>query len=123
MKLDKNAWGDFCDGMSQHLLGKRAEIEIASRDIGVQCEVRWLPLIGVAYDRKADTLQIFLEGVDHLIMHPTELYAEYGPHGLESVAVVDGQRAWQIMLLREPLMLPPATGSRRRRGRSAERRH
>ena len=119
MKLDKNAWSDFCDGMSQHLLGKRAEIEVASRDIGVQREVRRLPLIGMAYDRKTDTLEIFLQGVHHMVMHPTELYAEYGSRGLESLAVVDAEYAWQIMLVADPLMLPPADGSGQRGGRRA----
>jgi hypothetical protein len=31
---------------------------------------------------------------------------DYGPGGIESLGIVDHDYAWQIVLLRDPLMLP-----------------
>jgi hypothetical protein len=102
-------WTYFCNGITRQLKGKYVEIEIASRSLGVQRAARWVPLVGFAYDRKRDTLEIAIEGLDHLVMRPRELYAEFGPRGLESIGILDSDAAWQIVWLRDPLMLPPPT--------------
>jgi hypothetical protein len=109
LRLEKEAWPDFCQGVTRELGGKRAEIEIASVTIGAQIEAQWLPLLGVTYDRGRETLEIVLDGHDHLVVEPQELYADYGPNGLESVGILDRHSDWQIMLLRDPLMLPSPT--------------
>ncbi len=109
-KLDREQWSEFCHRMSNGLTGKRAEIEIASPDMGVQIEARWLPLIGVAYDPKSDIIEIVLEGLDHMVFHPREFYVDYGVAGIESLGIVDHNSVWQIVLLRDPLKLPAAGG-------------
>ena len=110
-KLDKKQWRTFFDGISTMLEGKRAEIEVASHDFGVQIEAQWLPVMGVTYDTQQDAFDIALDGLDHVIFHPIELYAEFGLEGIESLAIVE-QSAWQIVMLRMPLMLPsPPTPS------------
>ena len=40
---------------------RRAEIEVASLDLGDQIEAEWLPLLGITYDDKDDVLEIALE--------------------------------------------------------------
>jgi hypothetical protein len=112
-RIDKSRWTGFCELLSTELLGKRAEIEVASVAFGVQLEARWLPVMGVAYDSRSDVFEIALDGLDHMIFHPLELYAEFGCCGIESLAIVD-TNAWQIVVLRDPLMLPrlDATPSR-----------
>ena len=104
--VDRSQWAGFCEYLDRELVGKRAEIEVGSAQFGVQVEARWLPILGVAYDARNDVFVITLDGLDHMIFHPLELYAEVGSCGLESLAVFDSQ-AWQIVLVREPLMLPP----------------
>lgn len=106
LKLKRRMWYAFCNGVTVQLAGKRADIEIASRDLGAQVIARWLPLLGLVYDRSNDSLQIAIEGLDHVVMRPRELYAEYGPRGLQSVGVLDSEGAWQILLLRDPMSLP-----------------
>jgi hypothetical protein len=64
-KLDKTEWRVFCDRVSKALVGKRAEIEVASLALGSQVEAKWLPLLGIAYDLKDDIIEIALEGLDH----------------------------------------------------------
>jgi hypothetical protein len=105
-RIERVEWRGFCDHASKELAGKRAEIEVASPLIGVQLEARWLPVLGLAYDPGDDVIEILMVGLDHLVFHPREFYVDYGPRGLESLGIVDHESVWQIVLLRDPLMLP-----------------
>jgi hypothetical protein len=110
LKLEKTEWHGFFDRITKGLVGKRAEIEMDSLDLGSQIEAEWLPLLGIAYDPKDDVLEIALDGVDHLIPRPEEVYVDIGPTGLANLRVVDRDGVSQIIQLRDPLMLPaPAT--------------
>jgi hypothetical protein len=105
-KLDKQEWKPFFEGISKVLGAKQAEIEVMSLNIGDQVEAEWLPLIGLTYDPKDDILDIALEGLDHVIPKPREIYAEDGGVGLASFAVVDNKGTRHIVKLRDPLALP-----------------
>ena len=105
VSVPKAEWGPFFDRMSKGLLGKLAEIEVASLDLGDQIEAEWLPMIGITYDSADDLLDVALDRVDHLIHHPREIVVEEAPEGLVSVAVVDADGTRQIVRLKEPLML------------------
>jgi hypothetical protein len=111
-KLDRAQWRGYFDRMSKGLVGKRAEIEIASLALGAQVEAEWLPLLGIAYDPKDDVFEIALDGLDHLIAKPQAVYVDERDGGLAALEVVDADGVSQIVQLREPLMLPapPATG-------------
>jgi hypothetical protein len=112
-KLDKAEWRPFFDRVSKGLIGKRAEIEIASLALGDQIEAEWLPLIGIVYDPKDDRLEIALDGLDHLISHPQEVYIDDKAGRLNSLEVIDRDGVSQIVQLRDPLMLPaPSTTDR-----------
>lgn len=108
-KLERTQWSGFCNLLSKGLAatGKRAEIEVASTDIGAQVEAQYVPVVGLTYDRKSDLLEVVLEEFEHLVFHPRELYVDYGPGGVENLGIVDQDNAWHIVLLRDPLMLPP----------------
>jgi hypothetical protein len=106
LHIERSRWIGFCEQLSTELVGKRAGIEIASRELGVQVEARSLPVLGFAYDSHNDIFEILLEGLDHLILHPREVYAEFGLNGVESLAIVDTS-TWQIVVLRDPIMLAP----------------
>jgi Family of unknown function (DUF5335) len=113
-KIEKPEWQTFFDTLSKALLGMHAEIEVASLALGDQIEAEWLPLLGIAYDPKDDVLEIALDGLDHLIHKPRELYADSGAGALLSFEVIDADGVAQIIMLREPLMLPaplPTTGT------------
>jgi len=106
-KLDKAEWHPFLDHLTKSLTGKRAEIEVASLAIGDQIEAKQLPLLGVTYDPKADIVEVLLDGVDHMIHHPRELYLDEEGGELASLEVVDADGVHQIVKLSDPLMLPP----------------
>ena len=63
--------------------------------------------LGIAYDPKNDVLEIALDGVDHLINSPKEVWVDAAAGELLSFEVIDGEGVSQIIQLREPLMLPP----------------
>lgn len=105
-KLDKKQWQAYFDMMSKGLTAKRAEIEIASLDVGDQIEAEWLPLFGITYDPKSDIAEIVLEGLDHLIHKPKDIYVDATGLDLSSVDVIDADGRHHIVRLRDPLHLP-----------------
>ena len=105
-KLDKKEWQAFLDGVSKLLEGGQAEIEIASLALGDQVEAEWLPLLGIVYDRKNDIVEVALDGLDHMIHEPREIYVDVDGEGLLSLEIVDAEGAKQVVRLKDPLMLP-----------------
>ena len=49
-----------------------------------------------------------LDGDDHFVFQPREMYVDFGLGGVQSVGILDNKIAWQIVMLRDPLMLPRA---------------
>lgn len=111
-KLEKKEWRSFLDRFSTTLAGKQAEIEVVSLRLGDQVEADWLPLLGIAYDPNDDIVEVALEGLDHLIREPRELYVEEGGGGLAALEIVDSDDVKQIVKLRNPLMLPAPSRAR-----------
>jgi hypothetical protein len=106
-KLPRPEWRPFLDGVSKLLFGgKVAEVEVASLKLGDQVQAEWLPLIGITYDPKDDVLEIALEGLDHLIHKPREIYLENGGHELASLDIVDADGVHQIVKLKDQMALP-----------------
>jgi hypothetical protein len=105
-KFDRSKWIDVCAAVSIGMLGKRAEIEVVSPADGLLVEAPWLPIIGIVYDPVNDALKIMLDGVDHFVFQPREMYLDFGLGGVQSLGILDNENAWQIVLLRDPLMLP-----------------
>jgi hypothetical protein len=105
-KLEKSQWRAYFDRMSKADVGKRAEIEVASLKLGDEIEAEWLPLLGISYDPKNDIISIALEGIDHLINKPCEIWVEEEGLELSSIEVIDADDAHQIVVLRGPLALP-----------------
>jgi hypothetical protein len=105
-KLDKKEWQAFLDRVSTLLEGVQAEIEVASLALGDQVQAKWLPLLGLVYDRKSDLVEVALDGLDHMIRKPREIYADVGVDGLLSLEIVDADGVKQVMRFKDPLMLP-----------------
>jgi hypothetical protein len=105
-KFDRPEWSDVCAVISIALLGKRAEIEVVSPEDGLLIGAQWLPMIGIVFDPVNDEFKIMLDGVDHLVFQPREMYCDFGFGGIQSLGILDNQNAWQIVRLRDPVMLP-----------------
>jgi hypothetical protein len=105
-RLEKPEWRPIFDTMSKILEAKVAEVEVASLDLGDQTQAEWLPLIGITYDPRDDTVEIALDGHDHMIRKPREIYLDDGAAGLTSLEIVDADGVRQIVKLKDQLMLP-----------------
>ena len=105
-QVDESHWKTFFDTFTRTLVGKRAEIEVASLDIGDQIEAEWAPLIGITYDPKGDLIEVALEGFDHLIQRPCHVYVDYDVGGLIGLEIIDADDTRQIVKLKDPLKLP-----------------
>jgi hypothetical protein len=55
--------------MSQALVGKWAEIEVAAMDLGDIVVVEWIPMLGITYDSRHDLLDVALDRMNHFIRH------------------------------------------------------
>ena len=102
-RLTRSEWQAYCDLVSRDLVGKCAELEVISLDLGDQIEVKWVPLLGIVYDPKSDVFEVALEGVDHLIAHPREVYVEETARGIVALEITADDEIRQIVRLREPL--------------------
>jgi hypothetical protein len=104
-KLEKAQWRSYFDTLSKLLEAKEAEIEVASLDLGDQVQAKWLPFLGIAYDPEDDVVEVALEGLDHLIHRPQEIYVD-DEGGLTSIEIADASGAKQIVKLKDKLLLP-----------------
>ena len=68
----------------------------------------WVPLDGVVYDPKDDVAELALEGIDHLISHPCEIWVDDEDGVLSTLEIVDAEGTRHIVHFRDPLMLPAA---------------
>jgi hypothetical protein len=105
-QIERIEWAPFFDNLTKALIGKQAEIEVASLDLGDQIEAEWAPLIGIAYDKKDDLIEIQLEALDHLIRSPCKLFVDFGVGGIVAMSIDDGDGNRQIVRLKDPLSLP-----------------
>ncbi len=108
-KLDKARWHGYFDAMSKVLPGKQAEIEVNSLGIGAQVESEYAPFLGMVYEPRSDLIEVLLEGWDHTIPHPREVYIDHDGVRLNSVMITDADGGQQIVVLRDPVALPAPT--------------
>jgi len=106
--LKRIEWKPFCDRISKALRGSSVELEVVSLSIGDRFVSRWVPLIGLAYDSRADVLQIALQNVDHAIESPQALWIDETPRGLVAIEIAAGESRNEVLRLREPLAWPLA---------------
>ncbi len=104
-KIDRSQWRAYFDTFSRPIArGKQyeyAEIRVLSPEFGAQPETSWLPLIGIAYDDRADVLEITVEHMDHRIAHPRDIFVDETPDGvLCSLEVVQEDETRAIIELR-----------------------
>jgi hypothetical protein len=104
--LAKKEWHPLLGLFSEVLVGKRAEVEVDSLDLGAQLEAEWVPLLGLSYDPKNDLIEVALEGLDHAIRKPRVIQIEDGKGPLESLEITDADNVRHIVKLKDPLLLP-----------------
>ena len=105
-KLEKSEWSSFLNRISKGLASTQAEIEVTSLNLGDQIQAEWVPLIGIVYDPKDDIVEVAVEGLDHMIHRPRELYIEEDDADLSSLEIIDDAGVRHIVNLRQAVKLP-----------------
>lgn len=90
-KIEQAEWRRYFDTNGGALHGRKATVQVIGPDIGAQLAAEGLPIVGVTYDSKDQLLEIALDGLDHLIRHPQEIYVDESPHGAMVLEAVDGE--------------------------------
>ena len=110
-KLEKTEWRRFFDWVSKDSSASVPRSRSPRSPSAIRSKRKWLPLLGITFDPKNDILEIALDGLDHLISRPREIYIDDSAGVLSSLEVIDSDGISQIVQLREPLFLPapPAT--------------
>lgn len=108
--ISKSDWAQYLNRVTRSLEGLRAEVEVASLDLGAQIAAEHLAIFGIFYDHKDDAVGVVLDGLEHLIRNPEAIYVENGDDGLTALAVTDRDGTNHLVKLSRPLALPaPST--------------
>jgi hypothetical protein len=113
LRLPHEHWRDFFDGMTVVMRGRLVEIDVVGLDIGDLVQAEWLPLNGLTYEPRSDTLYVYAgprdSVLDHAIAHPREISVQLAEEGVQQVVVADEDGRQQFLRLRSPLALPAVT--------------
>jgi hypothetical protein len=104
--VPKTEWRIFFDQLSKALIGKRAEVEVASLDLGDQVMAEWIPMVGITYEPNDDVVDVALDSINHVIRRPQQIGVDETPAGVASIAVTSGDGTKHIIRLKDPVMLP-----------------
>lgn len=104
-KIEKKEWQNYFDTFSKSFLRDEqpeyAEIQVLSSESGIQPESSWLPLEGITYDPKKEILNIKVEKLDHMILHPAKIYVEENDNGwIESMEITQTDGSKEIIEIR-----------------------
>lgn len=104
--IDKPEWPRFLDRVSRGLAGKQVEIEVAALGLGDQILTQWVPVLGLVYEPKSNSVEIAVAGLDHMIRGPKAVYAEQAGGEVTSIEIIDKDDVRQILKFRDTLLLP-----------------
>ena len=104
-KLPRAEWKDYFARFTREFLSDDraddATIEVMSPTLGDQFEVSSARLLGLDYDPKAETFEVLVEDLDHLVFQPTEIWILEGEPGFVStIEVVQADGTKQIIYVR-----------------------
>jgi hypothetical protein len=109
-RIEQRNWGSFLATFSETLVGKSAEIEVASLELGDQLMAEWSPHLGMSYDPKDDLIMVMVDGLDHMISSPRELCVDADVGRMIGLEIIDGENRRQILKFKDPLTLPSPAG-------------
>ncbi|NLS07532.1 DUF5335 family protein [Rhizobium sp. P32RR-XVIII] len=92
-------WHPYVARLSETIRGKQVRIEVVGPALGVQVLVRSSSILGITYEPKRNTLEILLDGLDHLIEKPKAISVQEDDGVLFALEIVDRDDQHQILTL------------------------
>ena len=79
--LDRAEWGAFFDGLSRHVADTPSYatarvFTIRPGEVEGEQEEAWRRLVGVTWEPREDTITVALDGLDHRIERPNDVWAD-----------------------------------------------
>ncbi|SMO63479.1 DUF5335 family protein [Fodinibius sediminis] len=104
-QINKEDWQPFFDSFSHKYLKddqpEYAEIRILSAESGAQPQTEWLVLEGLTFNAKEDLLDIRVEGLNRMILNPSQVYVDEDTDGwITSMEIVESDGTKDIIELR-----------------------
>ena len=98
-QLPQSDWKAYFDDFTKRFFKDAnpevAIVEVVSPDLGSQVAADHVRAHGATYDPRSEALEIALDGVDHLVFHPSEVWVVEEENGFVSAMEVvreDGTR-------------------------------
>jgi hypothetical protein len=98
-QIAPDEWKNYFDRFTRQYLGgdatEAATIEIVSPTLGDQFEITAARLLGFGYDPRAKVFEVSLDGMDHLVFKPDQIWVIEGEAGFVSALELllgDGSR-------------------------------
>ncbi len=102
--LERDKWAEELTKLWKQLDGKEVMVEVEALNLGDQIEAEHVPLLGLSYDPKDDVVQVWVEGVDHLIYHPQKIMVVYDDDGkLLAIDITDREGEQHLINTKEPV--------------------
>jgi hypothetical protein len=104
-QLEPADWKAYFDRFTrQHLTDETpgaASLEVISSALGDQFEASAVRLLGLTYDPKRQVFEVAMEGLDHLVFRPAQIWILEGEPGLVStIEIVDQDGTKEILYVR-----------------------
>lgn len=125
-EIPQDEWVPFFDSFSRQHEGWLVSIEVFSAEIGAQVEVRDRPLGGIAADRDADTVSIFLRAepgshLAHVIAAPSRIRLEETAEGAHAALQVESAGGATTLVRFRSAVLPETVDGIPRPGEAPDR--
>ncbi|GAA4257613.1 DUF5335 family protein [Azospirillum formosense] len=88
-RLEEQEWHRYFSAAKNILYGRLASVQVVGADVGAQRVADRVSLLGVTFDPKGHLLDVALDGLNHLIQNPREIYVDEAPSGAIAMDVVD----------------------------------
>jgi hypothetical protein len=104
-QLPRAQWQEYFDRFTRaHLEDDTpgaATLEVVSPSFGDQFEASAVRLLGLTYDPKSNAFEVALEGIDHLVFEPKEIWIlEDEPGLIATIEVVERDGGKEIIYVR-----------------------
>lgn len=110
--IAKDRWHSFFEEFTKAIQGRRqAGVEVVSLGYGDQVLAANAPLHGLSYDTRSETFEVEMEGIDHRVTRPRNVFVEWEAGGVVGVEIVGDDDVRTIVKISEPLMLPQPQGA------------
>ncbi|MEZ2126212.1 MULTISPECIES: DUF5335 family protein [unclassified Sinorhizobium] len=97
--LPPTEWQSYFARLSETAYGRQARIEVLGSALGAQVIAQSSSLVGITYEPKRNTLEILVEGLDHIIEKPKAISVLEDDEGLRALEILDRDDRHQILTL------------------------